>query len=119
MPFNRYWDDLQKQKLVDRTRTGLPSSPETGKVQAATGNIVGDSASISIPQATPIAVAMPGPREPVIDARGIMTPRWRRFFEELYRRTGGYEDNINNANRELGTSTTGSVAITGYAPTVA
>lgn len=119
MPFQRYWDDAQQVKIVDRTRTGLPSAPQTGTRQAATGAIVGDSTDVKIPPSTPIPVAMPGPREPVINAHGIMTPRWRRFFEELYRRTGAYEDNVNDANRKLGKDTSGSLTITGNAPTIA
>lgn len=118
MPFQRVWNEALQTKVTDRTRTGLPSAPETGKRQAASGLIVGDSADVTIPPSTPIPVAMPGPREPVINAQGILTPRWRRFFEELYRRTGAYEDNVNDANRKLGKGTSGSMAITGYAPTI-
>jgi hypothetical protein len=47
-----------------------------------------------------------------------MSPRWWRFFEELYRRTGAIEDNINNADRVLtGAGTTGTLALAGVAPT--
>jgi hypothetical protein len=49
-----------------------------------------------------------------------MAPRWRRFFEELYRRTGALEDNINAAafGVDADSGFTGAIAITGNAPTI-
>jgi hypothetical protein len=80
--------------------------------------VVADSTAVAVPPATPIPVTIPGIREPVVNGSGVMTPRWWRFFEELYRRTGAIEDNINNADRVLtGTGTTGSLALAGVAPT--
>ena len=117
MVFFREWDETEKSYKINRDRTGPPPAPETGKTVTTDGTVVGDSSGVSIPPPTPIKVNLPGPNEPVIDARGMLTPRWRRFIEELYRRTGAYEDNINSVDRDVGsTSTTGSLAITGYAP---
>ena len=51
-----------------------------------------------------------------------MAPRWRRFFEELYRRTGALEDNINAlTNRDIGGSslTSDALALAGKIPTLA
>jgi hypothetical protein len=48
-----------------------------------------------------------------------MSPRWWRFFEELYRRTGALEDNINGVEIISGSSaTTAAMTITGAAPTI-
>jgi len=117
MPFNLEWDPESGTYITNRNRTGPPQSPSTGTTQADTGNIVGDSSTIAVTPATAINVTMPGPRERVIDASGNMAPRWRRFFEELYRRTGAFEDNVNTTSRELsGSGTTIALAITGYAP---
>ena len=119
MPFNLEWDPEAEEYISNLFRTGPPQPPETGTTQSETGNIVGDASTIKITPATPVTVTIPGPRERVIDAQGNMTPRWRRFFEELYRRTGHIEDNINVAGRNLsGAGTTGSIAFTGAAPTV-
>ena len=119
MVFNRRWDDETNGYIIDRTITGPPPPPSTGTTQTSTGIIVGDAAGISIPPATPIRVTIPGPREAVLDAQNCLTPRWRRFFEELYRRTGALEDNINSTDRDVGGSTTVvAMTITTYAPTV-
>ena len=112
MPFGRKWVD--GAYVVDRTNTGAPSTAEEGTVVEADGTVVADSATVSIPPATPIKVTFPGPNERLIDARGNLSPRWRRFFEELYRRTGGINDNINKANRVLvGGSSADALTITG------
>lgn len=117
MPFNRRWED--DEYIIDRTLTGPPPPPSTGKTQTAAGIIVGDASGISIPPATPIRVTIPGPREAVLDSQNCLTPRWRRFFEELYRRTGALEDNINSTDRYVGGSTTAvAMSLTTYAPTV-
>lgn len=119
MPFNRRWDKDLETYVVDRELTGPPPPPETGTIVEESGMVVADSAAVSIPPATPVRVKIPGPRERVIDASGNMTPRWRRFFEELYRRTGAIEDNINRTSRSLaGTGTTGIAALAGAAPTI-
>lgn len=120
MAFRRRYDIATGDYIVDRTLTGPPPPPEVGTTLEATGVIVGDSATVSFAPATPVKVNIPGPREAVIDARGMMTPRWRRFFEELYRRTGATEDNINRLfGRNLGgTGTTGSMTLTGQSITV-
>jgi len=117
MPFNRKWAD--GAYVVDRSRTGAPPPPEPGTVVEADGTVVADSATIDIPPATPVKVNLPGPGERIIDERGNLTPRWRRFFEELYRRTGGINDNINRATRVLvGAGSTDALIITGNAPSI-
>jgi len=119
MVFNRRWEDETEGYIIDHDLTGPPPPPSTGTTQTETGLIVGDAAGISIAPPTPVQVNLPGPKEPVIDSRGVMTPRWYRFLTELYRRTGGPQDNINRVDRDVGGSTTvGSLAITGSTPVV-
>ena len=122
MPFNREYilTDEGYQPTINRERTGPPVRPETGTTVGETVAVVADSAEVFIPPAKIIPVTMPGPREPVLDASGIMAPRWRRFFEELYRRTGALEDNVNGlTDRDTaGAGTTAATAITGNAPTI-
>jgi hypothetical protein len=127
VPFYREYDPVEEAYFINRGRTGPSVVPQPGVVQTNTGivvgadtNVVGQTNVILQPDVA-VKVTMPGPREPVIDARGVMAPRWRRFFEELYRRTGALEDNVNAAEFALagsGVSTTGSLAFTGAAPTV-
>ncbi len=119
MPFQRRYDRDTRTFIVDRTLTGPPRPvPSTGTAQAADGSIVSFAANTDIPPATPIRVSIPGINETVVDSRGVMSPRWWRFFEELYRRTGAIEDNINSTELILGQSTTtGALAFTGNAPT--
>jgi hypothetical protein len=118
MPFQRRWSIEEEDYIVDRELTGPPPVPSTGTTQTESGNIVGDASNVAVAPATPVRVTMPGPREVVLDANGNMTPRWRRFFEELYRRTGAIEDNINNTDRNIGgTTTTAALVLSGAAPT--
>ncbi len=118
MPFNRTHPN--GAPVIDRTQTGPPApSPQTGTVRAEDGSIVADSATIEIPRATPVFVNQPSPFEPVIDAEGRITPRWWRFFDQLYRRTGGVVDNINRVPTVLlGADAASTVAVTiaGIAP---
>jgi len=119
MPFNQRFNPETGLKFRDDTLTGPPPPPETGTIVEETGLVVADSDTVVIAPATPVRVTIPGPREPVIDASGKITPRWWRFFEELYRRTGAIEDNINNTSRTLtGLGTTGSVVIASSAPSI-
>ncbi|KKL72060.1 hypothetical protein LCGC14_2088690 [marine sediment metagenome] len=108
------------EPVIDRTQTGPPApSPQTGTVRAEDGSIVADSATIDIPRATPVFVNQPSPFEPVIDAEGRITPRWWRFLDQLYRRTGGVVDNINRVPTTLlgaDASSTVAVTIAGIAP---
>ena len=110
------------EPVIDRTQTGPPApSPQTGTVRAEDGSIVADSATIDIPRATPVFVNQPSPFEPVIDAEGRITPRWWRFFDQLYRRTGGVVDNINRVPTTLiggSSSSTVAMTITGAAPSL-
>ena len=120
MPFNRTWPN--GEPVIDRTQTGPPApSPQTGTVRAEDGSIVADSATIDIPRATPVFVNQPSPFEPVIDAEGRITPRWWRFLDQLYRRTGGVVDNINRIPTTLlggSSSSTVAMTITGAAPSL-
>ena len=121
MPFHKEYEYTDEGYVarVNRTRTGPPVPPSTGTTVAATGNVVADSADVTIKPSKIIKVTIPGPREPVLNASGIMAPRWRRFFEELYRRTGALEDNVNAlTDRDLGGSTSGAIALSGIAPTL-
>jgi hypothetical protein len=123
MPFNREYilTDEGYQPTINRERTGPPVRPETGTAVGTEGAVIADSVDVFIAPSKIIPVTMPGPREPVLDASGIMAPRWRRFFEELYRRTGALEDNVNGlANRELGGAgiAIDAVVISGSAPTI-
>jgi len=120
MPFNRRYDESRGEWIVDRTLTGPPPPPSTGTTVAEDGAVVADSATVTVVPSKIIPVTMPGPREPVLDATGIMAPRWRRFFEELYRRTGALEDNVNGLTDKdtAGSGTTATATIASTAPTV-
>lgn len=120
MPFQRRYDRESRDFVFDRSLTGPPKpKPSTGKAQTATGVIVGSAANQDIPPATPIPVSIPGINEPVVDSRGVMSPRWWRFFEELYRRTGALEDNINRTEILASDSTTTvALVLTGVVPSV-
>jgi hypothetical protein len=134
MPFHREWRD--GDVIINRNRTGPLPPPETGTTTEASGNVVQSGA----PPPTPVEVTFPGPNEPMVGPNGLITPRWWRFLDELYRRTGGPVDNINKAFgsrlnpgsdalvlsgaapvvnvAEISIPSTQSVALTGYAPTV-
>ena len=119
MTFNRVYDDDTQTYVIDRTLTGPPPPPSTGTTVAASGAVVADSTEVAIRPSKIVKVTIPGPRERVINARGEMNQSWRRFFEELYRRTGYLEDNVNGlTDRDLGTSTSGATVISGNAPTI-
>jgi hypothetical protein len=94
MPFYREWDVDTNDYIINRNRTGPPEPPDTGTT-VESGAVVADSSTVTVRPNKTIKVTIPGPREPVLNASGIMAPRWRRFFEELYRRTGALEDNVN------------------------
>ena len=118
MPFLRR--QLNGEKEPDRTQTGALAPPEPGIAQSEEGIIVGSLEEQSaIKAGTEVFVTLPGPREAVLDARGNMTPRWFRFFQELHRRTGGTQDNVNFVGtfRLLGL-TAGQAAFTSEAPSV-
>lgn len=118
MPFLRR--QLNGEKEPDRTQTGALAPPEPGIAQTEEGVIAGSlSEQSAIKVGTEVKVTPPGPHEKVIDARGHMTPRWYRFFRELYRRTGGTQDNVNFVGtfRQLAPPST-ALAISGAAPSV-
>ena len=119
MPFQRRWDEQSQEWVIDRDLTGPPPPPSTGTIKAEDGSIVADSTTVSIPPATPVTVDQPSPFEPVIDANRKITPRWWRFFDQLYRRTGGVVDNINRVPATLlGSGGTVAMTITGAAPSL-
>ena len=95
MPFYREWNG-GGEKVVNRDRTGPAPPPEPGIAQTEDGVIVG---SLDDPNGvrpgTFVQVNLPGPREVLFDKHGNISPRWYRFFLELYRRTGGPNDNVN------------------------
>jgi hypothetical protein len=140
MPFHREWED--GKYIFNRNRTGPLPPPETGRTAQEDGFVVVANQNVQpdVPPATPVEVNFPGPNEPIVGANGLITPRWWRFLDELYRRTGGPVDNINKAPNawlppdtvalvlsgaapvvnvaEISIPSTQSVALTGYAPTV-
>lgn len=118
MPFLQR--QLNGQKETDRTLTGIPPPPQPGRAQTESGMIVGSLADpAAIKAATEIPVSLPGPREPVVSKDGTITPIWYRFFQELYRRTGGTQDNVNfiPVARKLAPGTP-SLTLTGLAPSI-
>lgn len=121
MPFFREFSISEGQKVVNRSRTGPLKAPDTGVIISIDSIVIGDSQSDpydAIAPSTPIKVTLPGPRERVIDDNGILTPRWRRFFEELYRRTGAYEDNVNDLGRDTGNLSPDPLVISGSTPNI-
>lgn len=119
MPFHRIYDN-SGELIVDRTLTGVPPPPEPGVAQTDGGAIVGSEADITIKPGTFVRVTLPGPRERMIDDNGFISPRWYRFLQELYRRTGGVNDNVNwtGHQRDLGIPSA-TATFTGAAPSVA
>jgi hypothetical protein len=116
MPFQReYEGGIQ---VINRDRTGPPRPPEPGIAQTSEGTIVGSVTDpFTINPGTEVKVNLPGPRESFLDARGNVSPKWYRFFNELYRRTGGPKDNVNFVGqfRDIGLTPAGLV-LTGAAP---
>jgi len=120
MPFQRRYDTIGRRFIVDRDLTG-PQKPVvfTGTVKSEDGTIIGTSDTIDIPPATPVQVNLPSPFEPIIDANNRITPSWWKFLNELYQRTGGINDNVNQVPTiALGGVTTATLITTGNAPTV-
>lgn len=117
MPFQRRFQG--GVKIVDRTQTGIPRPPNTGVAQTEEGVIVGSLDNGIIEPGTAVKVSFPGPKESLLDPAGHMSPRWYRFLSELYRRTGGPNDNVNFVGtlRNIAFSPD-SLAITGVAPSV-
>jgi len=120
MPFQREWDPDVDTYVINRDNTGPPKPTVlTGTIKAEDGAIVADSTTVTVPPATPVKVTLPGPNEPVIDSQGRLNPRWWRFFNELYQRTGGITDNINRSPTSLlGAGTADALALAGVAPTL-
>lgn len=122
MPFQKKWDPVTGTKVSDRTLTGpAVPAPETGTTVQEDGTVIVANQNIQpqVPPATPVHVNFPGPNEPLIQANGLISPRWYRFLDELYRRTGGVVDNINKAPQTfLTTGAPASLVLSGIAPTV-
>ena len=118
MPFQRRWNPATREYEPDRTLTGpAVPSPDRGRDQTNSGMIVGSNADIEVTPAKQIPVRMPGPRDRVVNPDGTMNRVWWRFLEELHRRTGALEDNVNWSGLTLGSSgTTVAIVITGAAP---
>lgn len=120
MPFHREWDRGSGTYTINRDRTGPKPAPATGVIAKEDGTVIVANQNItpSVPPSTPVQVNFPGPNEPIVGANGMITPRWWRFLDELYRRTGGVEDNINKVNGTYLFPTTSVVVLSGIAPTV-
>jgi hypothetical protein len=118
MAFQRRWDEEVQQYVVDRDLTGPPKpAAETGTVVSQDGTIVAHSETVAITPATPVNVDLPSPNEPLVMSDGRINHHWWRFFNQLYLRTGGVQDNINRTPTTLlGAGSVDALAITGAAP---
>ena len=120
MPFNREWDKSIGDYAINRDRTGPPAPAETGTTVQEDGSVIyaNQQTTPSVPPATPVEVNFPGPNEPIVGANGLITPRWWRFLDELYRRTGGPVDNINRVPPTYLPPDTSALVLSGTAPVV-
>jgi hypothetical protein len=102
MPFHREWED--GKYIFNRNRTGPLPPPETGTTVQEGGAVIYANQAVTpaVPPSTPVKVNFPGPNEPIVGPNGLITPRWWRFLDELYRRTGGPVDNINRPEMSVG-----------------
>ena len=121
MPFHREWDPEEEAYVANRSRTGPPPPPQTGRTVQEDGTVIvaNQNTQPQVPPATPVQVNFPGPNEPIVGRDGRITPRWWRFLDELYRRTGGVVDNINKAPvTYLPVGAPDALVFTGIAPTI-
>lgn len=121
MPFYREWDPATGDTVVNRDRTGPPPPPQTGVTVQDDGVVIVANQNIlpDVPPATPVQVNFPGPNEPIVGKDGRITPRWWRFLDELYRRTGGVNDNINQIpTTYLPAGSPDALTLAGVAPTL-
>ena len=120
MPFHREWDRASGSYTINRDRTGPAPPPETGTTAKEDGTVIVANQNVtpSIPPSTPVPVNFPGPNEPIVGANGMITPRWWRFLDELYRRTGGVQDNINKIHTTYLFPTTSSMVLSGQSVTI-
>jgi hypothetical protein len=118
VPFQRKWSLEEGDYVIDRTLTGPPQpTVYTGTTVSEDGTVVASSPTVNITPSTPVNVTLPGPNEPVVDSQGRLNPRWWRFLNELYQRTGGINDNINRTPTTLlGAGATVAIVFTGNAP---
>lgn len=101
MPFLRRWDPATQTRIADRTLTG-PAKPsaETGTIAKTDGTVIVANQNVqpSVPPSTPVNVILPSPNEPIIGKDGKINHNWWRFFNQLYLRTGGVLDNVNQVH---------------------
>ena len=118
MPFHREWGT--GEYTVNRVRTGAVPPPETGTTAKEDGTVIVANQNItpSIAPSTPVKVNFPGPNEPMVGANGLISPRWWRFLDELYRRTGGVVDNINKVHTSYLFPTTNALVLSGKSNTI-
>jgi hypothetical protein len=120
MAFQRRWDEEVQQYVVDRDLTGPPKpAAETGTVVSQDGTIVAHSETVAITPATPVNVDLPSPNEPLVMSDGRINHHWWRFFNQLYLRTGGVQDNINRTPTTLlGAGSVDALVLSGKLPTI-
>jgi hypothetical protein len=120
--FQKRWDPDLEDYISDRTLTGPPkAAPETGTTVQDDGVVIVADQNVQpdVPPVTPVTVSFPGPNEPIVGKNGLITPRWWRFLDELYRRTGGVNDNINRApSYYRWVNSTVALSLAGAAPSV-
>ena len=118
MAFQRRWDPELDDYVVDRNLTGPPRpAAETGTVVSQDGTVVARSTTVAITPATPVNVDLPSPNEPLVMSDGRINHHWWRFFNQLYLRTGGVQDNINRTPTVLlGAGSEDALAFAGQTP---
>ena len=121
MPFLRKWDPDTQTRIADRTLTG-PAKPsaETGTIAKTDGTVIVANQNVqpSVPPSTPVNVVLPSPNEPIIGKNGRINHNWWRFFNQLYLRTGGVLDNVNQIHTTYAISGgVDALAFTGTTPT--
>lgn len=122
MPFLRRWDPDTQTRIADRTLTG-PAKPsaETGTIAKTDGTVIVANQNVqpSVPPSTPVNVILPSPNEPIIGKDGKINHNWWRFFNQLYLRTGGVIDNVNQVHTTYAISGgVDALAFTGTTPTI-
>ena len=120
MPFHREWDREAGEYTINRERTGPLPVPQTGTTVQEGGAVIFANQAVTpaVPPPTPVQVNFPGPNEPIVGPNGLITPRWWRFLDELYRRTGGPVDNINKQPLVYLPPDTDALVLSGKAPTL-
>jgi hypothetical protein len=101
MAFNLVWDPVTQTKVPNTSATGPVPPPETGVIAETDGDLKVANQAVfpAVPPVTPVEVILPSPNEPIIGRDGKINHNWWRFFNQLYRRTGGHQDNVNRILR--------------------